>query len=154
MIKEEFQDMIGQIVSDEDYKVIEKVYQFHPAVNEVSGKEEVAELYKSFGLAIFYDLLPRAERNCELKRQLHCAQEKVGHIKQAMEELAHGSIPIKEEATMEVQEEQGIKEMLKVIDDMLSQYLGDPHTTEACKKRRKLCMIRRIEEIYKNANQD
>ncbi|MCM1120082.1 MAG: hypothetical protein NC543_12080 [bacterium] len=154
MVKEEFQDMIGQIISDQDYEIINTVYNFHPSVNEVSGKEEVAELYKSFGLAIFYDLLPRAERNCELERQLHRAQEKVEHIKQVMMELAHGSIPVGEDAVMEVQEEQGVKEMLKVIDDMLTQYLGDPHTTEACKKRRKLGMVRRIEEIYKNANQD
>lgn len=91
MIKEEFQDMIGQIVSDEDYKVIEKVYQFHPAVNEVSGKEEVAELYKSFGMTIFYDLLPRAERNCDLEKQLRFAQARVRHIEQEMEKLRQGS---------------------------------------------------------------
>ncbi len=91
MIKEEFQDMIGQIVSDEDYKVIEKVYQFHPAVNEVSGKEEVAELYKRFGLAIFNDLLPRAERSCELIKQLRFAEGRVRHIGQEMEKLRQGS---------------------------------------------------------------
>lgn len=91
MIKKEFEDMIGQIISDRDYEIINKVYQFHPMVNEVSGKEEVAELYKSFGLAIFYDLLPRAERNCDLKKQLRFAQARVRHIEQEMEKLRQGS---------------------------------------------------------------
>lgn len=91
MIKKEFEDMIGQIISDRDYEIINKVYQFHPMVNEVSGKEEVAELYKSFGLAIFYDLLPRAERNCDLEKQLRFAQARVRHLEQEMEKLRQGS---------------------------------------------------------------
>lgn len=91
MIKKEFEDMIGQIVSDRDYEIINKVYQFHPMVNEVSGKEEVAELYKSFGLAIFYDLLPRAERNCDLEKQLRFAQARVRHLEQEMEKLRQDS---------------------------------------------------------------
>ena len=63
MQKREFEEMIEQPVSDAEYRVIETVYQWHPSVKEVSGKEEVAELYKSFGMAIFHDMLPRAEKN-------------------------------------------------------------------------------------------
>ncbi len=90
MIKEEFRDLVGLEVSDEDYAVIEQVYQFHPAVSEVSGKEEVAELYKSFGMSVFYDMLPRAERNRELERRLHKAQAEADRIKQEMEKLHQG----------------------------------------------------------------
>lgn len=90
MCKEEFQNLIGMEVSDEDYAIIEKVFLFHPAVSEVSGKEEVAELYKSFGLVVFCDMFPRAERNRELERQLRQAQAEVERIKQAMEELHRG----------------------------------------------------------------
>lgn len=87
MIKEEFRDLVGLEVSDEDYAVIEKVYQFHPSISEVSGKEEVAKLYKSFGMSVFYDMLPRAEKNCELVRQLRQAQAEADRIKQEMEKL-------------------------------------------------------------------
>ena len=87
MIKEEFRDLVGLEVSDEEYAVIEKVYQFHPSISEVSGKEEVAKLYKSFGMSVFYDMLPRAEKNCELVRQLRQAQAEADRIKQEMEEL-------------------------------------------------------------------
>ncbi len=149
MIKEEFRDLVGLEVSDENYAVIEQVYQFHPAVSEVSGKEEVAELYKSFGMLVFYDMLPRAEKNRELERQLRQVQEDEERIKQEMEKLTHGSIPEKEEAAMEIQEEHGIKEMLKLMDEMLTSYLCDPQVPTACKRRMKLCLVRRIEEIYK-----
>ena len=90
MSKEEFRDIVGLEVSEEDYAIIEKVYLFHPAVNEVSGKEEVAELYKSYGMVVFYDMLPRAERNRELERQLRQAQAEADRIKQEMEELHQG----------------------------------------------------------------
>lgn len=52
MQKHEFEERIESAVSDEDYKLIEFVYQFHPVIRNVSGKDEVAELYKSFGMAL------------------------------------------------------------------------------------------------------
>ncbi len=93
MEKREFEKMIEQPISDVEYRIIETVYQWHPSVNEVSGKEEVAELYKSFGMTIFYDMLPRAERNCELEKQLCHAQAKVKQIKGEMEELYRNNAP-------------------------------------------------------------
>lgn len=47
MQKHEFEERIESTVSDEDYKLIEFVYQFHPVIRNVSGKDEVAELYMS-----------------------------------------------------------------------------------------------------------
>lgn len=55
MQKHEFEERIESTVSDEDYKLIEFVYQFHPVIRNVSGKDEVAELYKSFGIASLTD---------------------------------------------------------------------------------------------------
>lgn len=93
MQKREFEEMIEQPVSDAEYRVIETVYQWHPSVKEVSGKEEVAELYKSFGMAIFHDMLPRAEKNRELENKLRHAQAEVERIKAEMEELSRGNAP-------------------------------------------------------------
>ena len=59
MQKHEFEERIESTVSDEDYKLIEFVYQFHPVIRNVSGKDEVAELYKSFGMALFRDMEDR-----------------------------------------------------------------------------------------------
>lgn len=62
MMKTEFEDLIHGSVTDEEYELIETVYMWHPAIRNTSGKEEVAELYKSFGIVIFYDMYPRAKK--------------------------------------------------------------------------------------------
>lgn len=93
MEKKEFEKRIEESVLDADYKVIEMVYQFHPSIRETSGKEEVAELYKSFGMAIFYDMLPRAEKNRELENRLLHAKAEVGRITDEMYELSLGNAP-------------------------------------------------------------
>lgn len=62
MMKNEFENLIHGSVTDEEYELIENVYMWHPAIRNTSGKEEVAELYKSFGIVIFYDMYPRAKK--------------------------------------------------------------------------------------------
>lgn len=105
MEKREFEEMIEHPVSDAEYRVIETVYQWHPSVKEVSGKEEVAELYKSFGMAIFHDMLPRAEKNRELENKLRHAQAEVERIKAEMEELSRGNAPERVQVLPEALEE-------------------------------------------------
>lgn len=55
MQKQEFEERIERTVTDEQYKVIEEVYMWHPSIRNTSGKDEVAELYKSFGMTIFHE---------------------------------------------------------------------------------------------------
>ena len=105
MEKREFEKRIEQPVSDAEYRVIETVYQWHPSVKEVSGKEEVAELYKSFGMAIFHDMLPRAEKNRELENKLRHAQAEVERIKAEMGGLSRGNAPERVQVLPEALEE-------------------------------------------------
>lgn len=55
MQKQEFEERIERTVTDEQYKVIEEVYMWHPSIRNTSGKDEVAELYKSFGMTCFQE---------------------------------------------------------------------------------------------------
>lgn len=70
MMKNEFEEMIGRSVTDEEYQLIEEVYLWHPAIRSASGKEEVAELYKSFGIVIFYDMYPRAKKAKDIEKNI------------------------------------------------------------------------------------
>ena len=70
MMKNEFEEMIGGSVTDEEYQLIEEVYTWHPAIRNASGKEEVAELYKSFGIVIFYDMYPRAKKAKDIEENI------------------------------------------------------------------------------------
>lgn len=49
MTKQEFQKRIGAEISQKDYSIVEHVYTWHPSISEVEGKEQIAELYKSYG---------------------------------------------------------------------------------------------------------
>ena len=86
MQKQEFEERIERTVTDEQYKVIEEVYMWHPSILNTSGKDEVAELYKSFGMTIFHDMLPRAKKAHELDELLRNAQREVQRIQ---EEILH-----------------------------------------------------------------
>lgn len=88
MQKHEFEERIERTVTDEQYKVIETVYMWHPSVRNTSGKDEVAELYKSFGMTIFHDMLPRAQKARELDELLRKAQREVQRIQEEIEELS------------------------------------------------------------------
>lgn len=70
MTKSELEYLIHGSVTDEEYELIETVYMWHPAIRNTSGKEEVAELYKSFGIVIFYDMYPRAMKLKEIDEEI------------------------------------------------------------------------------------
>lgn len=87
MQKQEFEERIERTVTDEQYKVIEEVYMWHPSIRNTSGKDEVAELYKSFGMTIFHDMLPRAKKAHELDELLRNAQREVQRIQEEIASL-------------------------------------------------------------------
>lgn len=90
MQKQEFEERIERTVTDEQYKVIEEVYMWHPSIRNTSGKDEVAELYKSFGMTIFHDMLPRAKKAHELDELLRNAQREVQRIQEEIHKILVG----------------------------------------------------------------
>ena len=62
MLKTEFQALIDDEITDEDYLIVERIYMNYPGVCNTNGKEQVAQLYLMFGIKIFLDMLPRAEK--------------------------------------------------------------------------------------------
>lgn len=92
MQKQEFEERIERTVTDEQYKVIEEVYMWHPSIRNTSGKDEVAELYKSFGMTIFHDMLPRAKKAHELDELLRKAQREVQRTQEEIEELYNSDV--------------------------------------------------------------
>lgn len=43
-------------VTEADWKIIEKVYTFHPSISETKGKEQIADLYTEYGMGIIRDM--------------------------------------------------------------------------------------------------
>ena len=48
MQKQEFEERIERTVTDEQYKVIEEVYMWHPSIRNTSGKDEVGIFKEEF----------------------------------------------------------------------------------------------------------
>lgn len=96
MMKEEFESLIGSGISEEDYAVVERVYMFHPAISETDGKEEVSELYKKFGMAIFMDMLQRAEMAESLIWKIRQNRKRIAELEKQFNELKYGRIERKQ----------------------------------------------------------
>jgi hypothetical protein len=77
MMKNEFIERVRQInggiypeFTNEDWEIIEKVYNYHPSINEVTGKDQIAYLYFHFGMRVIKDMYPTAEEAESLEHKL------------------------------------------------------------------------------------
>ena len=50
MMKHEFEEKLGNQVTEKEYKDIEFVYTFHPSISNTEGKTQIAQLYKIGGI--------------------------------------------------------------------------------------------------------
>lgn len=91
MTKSELEYLIHGSVTDEEYELIETVYMWHPAIRNTSGKEEVAELYKSFGLIIFKDMYPRAMKLKEIDEEIRSLNRAQDSLAAKRERLKKGA---------------------------------------------------------------
>ena len=87
MMKNEFENLIHGSVTDEEYELIETVYMWHPAIRNTSGKEEVAELYKSFGMVIFKDMYPRAMKLKEIDEEIRSLDRAKNNLVEELKRL-------------------------------------------------------------------
>ncbi len=87
MTKNEFEALIMDEVSDSEYETIEYVYTWHPAIDEVKSKAQIARLYTDYGMTVIKDMLPRTRSMEALDRQLREAQKVVADIQKQIDEL-------------------------------------------------------------------
>lgn len=87
MMKHEFEDIIGQPVSDKEYGTIEYVYTWYPAISETDGKVQIAKLYTDFGMPLIEDMVERAGKMEKLENELGVAKNQVTIIQNRIEEL-------------------------------------------------------------------
>ena len=77
-------------VTEADWKIIEKVYTFHPSISETKGKEQIADLYTEYGMGIIRDMLPRAEVMQKLEDEQRKARAELDRITALIEETRAG----------------------------------------------------------------
>lgn len=85
MMKHEFENLIcdekGDVITNQDYEIIETVYMNYPNIKD---KEDIANLYKKFGMTLIKDMHKRAlsirgkeEEIRNLNLKLNCMKEEL-----------------------------------------------------------------------------
>lgn len=88
MTKEEFTKAANiETIGEYEYKIIEYVYTWSPLISETEGKKQVAQLYNTFGIAIFKDMTERAKKAEELEGKLRKARMEYERLRNEYEEL-------------------------------------------------------------------
>lgn len=76
--------------TDAEYKVIEYVYTFHPAISETEGKEQIAMLFLNFGMSLIRDMVPRAQLMEKKESELRAAREALERVQQEIKDIREG----------------------------------------------------------------
>ena len=87
MTKQEFTARTENPVSDKDYEIIEYVYTYHPSIDPVKGKDQIAKLYETFGMRIIIDMIPTAEKAKHYEDEIRALMLKLDRIKNEYEAL-------------------------------------------------------------------
>ena len=98
MLKREFDALCKRNVSDEDYKLIEFVYNYYPCNFD---HQAIAHLVSEFGMTIIYDLLPRAQAAMEHEMRIERLRIESIKAKELLEEAKSVDVYSKEFVTVE-----------------------------------------------------
>ena len=90
MTREEFKVRVKTPFTNDEYEIIETVYSFHPSINEVKGKDQIAELYNNFGMRVILDMLPTAEKAKELENELKKKKIEIDNLRRELNQLIDG----------------------------------------------------------------
>ena len=90
MMKSEFEELIGKAVSNDDYRVIEFVYMYHPVIDPVSGKKQIAEMWKIGGMGLIADMVKTAKVAEQLDRRMRELRHEMDTIRYQMDALKRG----------------------------------------------------------------
>ena len=91
IIKNELKTDKHKYPTEEEYKLIEYVYNFHPSISETEGKKQVAYLYENFGIAIFRDMEPRANYMRSKEGELAKLRTQMNKVRREMQEAREGT---------------------------------------------------------------
>ena len=77
MTKMEFAQLTGAAFTDAEWKLIETVYLYYPAIAEATRKTQIAYLWEAFGPILLRDMLPTARQAQLLEASLEGARARV-----------------------------------------------------------------------------
>lgn len=92
MNKQEFEKKIGAEVSDRNYSIIEQVYTWHPAIDNIKGKDQIADLYLGFGMTIINGMVEAASFMQDLDAEQRKAKAALEEVNKRIAMVAKGNL--------------------------------------------------------------
>lgn len=94
MMRNEFIERVRKIngglypeFTNEDWSTIQMVYTYHPSINEVTGKDQIAYLYFHFGMRIIKDMLTTAVQCKDLEEQIFAKRSELDKLQKELDKL-------------------------------------------------------------------
>lgn len=76
-----------QLITDNMYKDIEFVYTWHPCLDNVAGKDQIAKLFDMFGYRVIKDMLLTAQKAKELCDEITKKESELQELRWKLNEL-------------------------------------------------------------------
>lgn len=87
MTREEFNERVTQPVFPAEYKIIDFVYNFHPAISNTNGKNQIVMIYEYGGMRVIRDMLPTAQEAEKIASEIQRTQNRLDELKRSYEKL-------------------------------------------------------------------
>ena len=95
MMYHEFAALAKRSITEDDYhKIVEPVYNYHPACVD---KPTTAKLYDLGGLQLFRDMTETAGRAAALEAEAGELRRRLDEIRKELDSLAPGAMPLNED---------------------------------------------------------
>lgn len=92
MMYSEFTALAKRPITEDDYhKIVEPVYNYHPAC---ADKKAAATLYDLGGLQLFRDMTDTAARVCALEAEARELNKRLAEIKSELQAMTPGALPL------------------------------------------------------------
>lgn len=124
MMKEEFENRIGREIPSNEYREIEYVYTWHPAISSTEGKDQIAAIFNAGGMVVIRSMKEAAEMAEVLDNELRAEMAKVERLKNRIQKLKDGDTSF-ERCLKEAERALDFSETQEQLDNMFGRLSGE-----------------------------
>ncbi|MBP1561912.1 MAG: hypothetical protein J6C96_11830 [Oscillospiraceae bacterium] len=74
--------------TDKEFETIQFVYNYHPSIHPVEGKNQIAMPYSTFGMRVILDMRETAKRLQEIEDETRVCKLRLQELQKEADELA------------------------------------------------------------------
>lgn len=78
--------------TEQEFDVIQFVYNYHPSLDCTNGKDKIANLYFEYGMRIILDMMETAKRCKEILEEKHKLRRRIEELGEEYDALERGEL--------------------------------------------------------------